>query len=142
VPPLPARSFRLLLVESNPADAYLSLEGLKLAGLSQGVTVVDDSAKAWEHLQLEGPSPDLVLLDLNIAPISGLELLGRIRANAKLANVPVVIMSGSENKEDVRRAYRSGANSYINKPARLDEFNRFMKTCYEYWGTVATLPPR
>ena len=132
----------MLLVESNPADAYLTVEALKQAGLSEGTTVVHDSDGALKSLREDGGPPDLVLLDLNVAPLSGLEVLAEIRGDPTLQSVPVVVVSGSENKSDVRNAYRSGANCYINKPAKLDEFLRYMKTCYEFWGTVVTLPPR
>ena len=129
-------------MESNPADAYLTVEALKQAGLNEGTVVVDDSSKALEYLRADRELPDLVLLDLNVAPLSGLDVLAEIRGDARLESVPVVIVSGSENKDDIRNAYRSGANCYINKPARLDEFMRCMKTCYEFWGTVVTLPPK
>jgi CheY-like chemotaxis protein len=133
---------RVLLIESNPADLYLTVEALKQAGLIEGVTALDDSARALEHMRGNGGIPDLVLLDLNVGPISGLDFLAEVRRDAALETVPVVIVSGSENREDVRRAYQLGANCYINKPAHLDEFLRIMKTCYEFWGTVATLPPK
>ncbi len=132
----------MLLIESNPADAYLTIEALKQAGLSEGVSVQDDSACALDHLRKSEELPDLVLLDLNVAPISGLDFLAEVRKDERIGNVPVVIVSGSENRDDVRRAYSLHANCYINKPAHLDEFLRVMKTCYEFWGTVATLPPK
>ncbi|SRR5579883_671317 len=131
---------RVLLIESNPADAYLMVDALKQAGLTQGVTVVDDSVRALEQLRKE--TPDLVLLDLSVTPLSGLEVLAEIRLDPKLESVPVIVVSGSENKQDVHNAYRLHANCYINKPGRLDDFLRFMKTCYEFWGTVVTLPPK
>ena len=130
---------RILLVESNPADAYLTVEALKQAGMEHGVTVFDDSSKALDHLRGGSEAADLVLVDLNVAPLSGLEMLAEIRRDPSLVYLPVVIVSGSENRDDVRKAYGSGANCYINKPARLEEFLRCMKTCYEFWGTVATL---
>jgi len=130
----------VLLVESNPADAYLTVDALKQAGLTDEVHVADDSLKALELL--EGGAPDLVLLDLNVTPLSGLELLSKIRSHARLGSLPVVVISGSENRDDIRKAYELGANSYITKPGRLDEFLRCMKSCYEFWGTVATLPSK
>jgi CheY-like chemotaxis protein len=132
---------RLLLVESNPADAYLTIEAFKQAGLSEGIVVHDDSSRALDHIR-QNELPDLVLLDLNVAPISGLDFLAEIRADERLSNVPVVIVSGSENRDDVRKAYALRANCYINKPAHLEEFLRCIKTCYDFWGTVATLPPK
>jgi two-component system, chemotaxis family, response regulator Rcp1 len=133
---------RVLLIESNPADAYLTVEALKQAGLSEGVMVQEDSLVALEQMRKDNDAPDLILLDLNVAPISGLDFLAEVRGDARLGNVPVVIISGSENRDDVRKAYALRANCYINKPAHLEEFLRVMKTCYEFWGTVATLPPK
>ena len=115
------------------------VEGLRRAGLSETVTVLEDSGQAWIHLSKES-RPDLIFLDLNLAPLSGLELLERIRSDPKLETVPVIIVSGSQNREDVHRAYRLGANCYLTKPGNLDDFLAFMKMSYELWGGVATLP--
>lgn len=136
-----ARPLTLLVVESNPADAYITVQALKQAGLTEAVTVIDDSQRALEHLE-QAPSPDMIFLDLNLVPISGLELLKKLRSNARFSAIPVAIMSGSERSEDVHDCYRSGANCYITKPANLEDFLRFMKICYEFWGSVATLPPK
>ena len=131
----------VLVVESNPADAYLTVEALKEAGLTDQVTVIDDGQRALEVLERTA-APDLIFLDLNLMPVSGLEVLQKIRANGRLCAIPVVIMSGSENAEDIYKSYRCGANCYIQKPTNLDEFMRFMKIFYDFWGSVATLPPK
>lgn len=121
------------------------VEGLRRAGLSDGITVLDDSDQALSFLSVKDPvreRPDVIFLDLNLTPMSGLELLGEIRSNPRLESIPVIIMSGSQNAEDVRKAYQLRANCYISKPSNLDQFLLFMKTCYEFWWSVATLPPR
>jgi two-component system, chemotaxis family, response regulator Rcp1 len=118
------------------------IEGLKRAGLNQGVTVLDDSEQALSYLSVDSLAPpDLIFLDLNLTPMSGLELLNHIRSHPKLESIPVIIMSGSQNSEDVRKAYKLRANCYITKPNNLEQFLGFMKTCYEFWASVATLPP-
>ncbi len=117
------------------------VEGLRRAGLSEAVTVVEDSEQALAHLSDE-VSPDLIFLDLNLAPMSGLDLLGKIRSHPHCGTVPVIVVSGSQNRDDVRKAYQSGANCYITKPSSLDEFFTFMKISYDFWSLVATLPPR
>lgn len=127
-------------MESNPADVFLTAEALKQAGLSRHLTVFEDGLLALAHLRETAEPPDIVMLDLNIAPISGLELLAEIRRDPNLAALPVVMVSGSESRHDVRKAYLAGANCYINKPTKLDEYLRVMKSFYEFWGTVATLP--
>ena len=131
---------RVLVVESNPADSYLIVEAIKQAGDSHRITVVEDSSGAIEEIGRE--LPDIVLLDLNVSPASGFEVLAQIRSDARAAALPVVIMSGSQNQSDVRKAYELHANCYITKPAKLDEFMRCVKTWYEFWLTVATLPPK
>ena len=130
---------QVLIVESNPADSYLMVEGLRRAGLNEGVTVLEDSEQALSHICGKG-RPDLIFLDLNLTPMPGLDVLERIRSNPKLACVPVIIVSGSQNSEDVRRAYESGANCYVTKPGNLEDFLGFMKILYQFWGSVATLP--
>jgi len=117
------------------------VEGLRRAGLSEAVTVVEDSEQALDQLSSQ-ISPDLIFLDLNLTPMSGLDLLGRIRVHPHCATVPVIIISGSQNRDDVRKAYEFGANCYITKPSSLDEFFTFMKISYDFWSSVATLPPR
>jgi len=140
------RSFNVLVVESNPADAYLTVQALKQAGFSSDVNVIEDGENALAYLRQEGlygsaQVPDLILLDLNLAPISGLDILTEIRSNPELGCTPVLILSGSQNQEDVRKAYQLGANCFITKPGNLDQFMRFMKSCHEFWCTVVTLPP-
>lgn len=134
------RRINLLVVESNPADAYLTVESLKQAGFNQAIQVIEDGQQALEYLA-QSPAPDLIFLDLNLAAMTGFEVLEAIRNDPKLECVPVIVISGSQNAEDVRKAYRLKANCYLTKPAKLADFLRFMKICYEFWGTVATLPP-
>jgi len=133
--------FRVLVVESNPADAYLIVEALKQAGMPNGVTTLEDSQSALDYLEREGP-PDLILLDLNLAPMTGFEVLSHIRSNPALGTTPVVVMSGSQNSRDVKKAYELRANCYICKPTTLERFLRFMKVSYEFWNGVVTLPPK
>ncbi len=131
---------QILLIESNPADAYLTQDALKQAGFAGSVTLFDDSEKALAHVRGASQRVDLIFLDLHVTPIPGLDLLQEIRRDPRVACTPVVIISGSENHNDVRRAYTEGANCYINKPTKLEEYLRFIRTCYEFWGTVVTLP--
>lgn len=137
----------LLVVESNPADAYLTGQALKEAGFADDIKVIEDGENALAYLRQDGvhasaPIPDLILLDLNLAPVSGLEVLAEIRSNPRLQCIPVLVVSGSQNADDVRKAYQLGANCFITKPNTLDQFMSFMKSCHDFWGVVATLPPR
>lgn len=133
--------FKVLVVESSPADAFLIAECLKQAGMRKGLMTIEDSRKALDYLE-KGDLPDLVILDLNLAPMSGFQLLSRIRSSPALGALPVVIMSGSEDSRDIRKAYELRANCYIVKPSNLQEFLRSMRIWYEYWTTVVRLPPK
>ena len=132
----------MLVVESSPADAYLIAEALKQAGMRDGLTTIHNSRKALDYLEDGKTPPHLVILDLNLAPLSGFQLLSKIRSNPELAALPVIVMSGSEDGRDVKKAYQLGANCYIVKPGSLDEFLRSMKIWYQYWNTVVRLPPK
>ncbi len=135
------RPIRFLVVESNPADAYLLLEALKQDEHTE-VTVIDDGQKALAFLLEEPRSPDLIFLDLNVTPVTGLEILAQVRSNPRLQCIPVVVISGSRNGGDVRRAYQLGANCFITKPTNLDQFLRCMKACHEFWAAIVTLPSK
>jgi two-component system, chemotaxis family, response regulator Rcp1 len=138
------RPLRILVVESNPADAYLTVEALKQAGATDPIQVITDGEEAVKNLrQLARPDalpPDLILLDLRLEPISGFDVLTAIRSLPRLEAVPVVMLSGSTSEQDVRKSYELRANCYITKPSGLDQFLHSIKTCYEFWGRVATLP--
>ena len=128
-----------LVIESSPADAYLTSEALKQAGLTSEIIVIQDGEAALRHLETAA-APDMILLDLNLEILSGLDLLGKIRANPRLAAIPVLMLSGSENAKDIQESYRHGANGYIKKPGNLEGVLRNMKILCEFWGSVATLP--
>jgi two-component system, chemotaxis family, response regulator Rcp1 len=131
--------FRVLVVESSPADAYLIAEALKQAGMPDNLTTLHDSHEALEYLE-KGRPADLVILDLNLAPFDGFQLLKRIREHPELNDLPVVVMSGSEDRRDVKKAYQLRANCYIVKPNNLDLFLRSMRIWYEFWSSVVRLP--
>jgi two-component system, chemotaxis family, response regulator Rcp1 len=131
--------FRVLVVESSPADAYLIAEALKQAGMLDGLTTLHDSHEALQYLA-KGRPADLVILDLNLAPFDGFQLLSRIREHPELNDLPVVVMSGSEDHRDVKKAYELRANCYMVKPNSLDVFLRSMRIWYEFWSSVVRLP--
>ncbi len=109
--------------------------------MRDGLTTIHDSREALDYLQ-DGHPLDLVILDLNLAPLSGFQLLSKIRSNPALAGLPVMVMSGSEDSRDIKKAYELGANGYMVKPSGLEQFMRSMRIWYEYWTTVVRLPPR
>ena len=137
----------ILVVESNPAEARLIAEGFRDAGHTRKIEQVYNGEDALSYLLREpphqdAPVPDLILLDLSLPRKSGFELLEDIRANHNLRCIPVIILSGSADPADLRKAYELRANCYIRKPNDLDEFLDAIKTCYQFWGTTVHLPPK
>jgi two-component system, chemotaxis family, response regulator Rcp1 len=137
----------ILLVENDPAMARLTREALKEADLHDQVIFLPDGDEALAYLRRDqkyasGPFPDIVFLDLHLPKKSGLQVLAELKANPKLTAIPVVIVSGSANPSEIREAYELHASCYIRKPDNLDDFLRFVKICFDFWGTVAVLPPK
>lgn len=133
----------VLLVEDSAADVRLTLEAFKEARIRNRIHVAEDGESALAFLR--DPSqrtPDLVLLDLNLPGIDGREVLSEIRADERLAALPVVVMTTSKAEEDVLRAYRLHCNCYIIKPLDLDQFLHVVSSLQDFWLTVVKLPPR
>lgn len=139
------KPLNILIIENDPAMARLTKEAFKQVGLVDGVHSASDGDKGLAYLREEAEQherPDLVFLDLHLPKQSGLEVLEHIKSDPKLSVTPVVIVSGSENPQEVREAYRLHASCYIRKPNDLEQFLQFVRTCYEFWGSVVTLPPK
>ena len=137
--------FNVLLIENDPAAAVLTREAFKEAGLHEAVKSVRDGDEAMAYLQNEehharSSHPDLIFLDLHLPKKSGLEVLREIKNNPVWSITPVVVVSGSADPAEIRRAYELHASCYVRKPADLDEFLRFIGVCYEFWGSIVTLP--
>jgi CheY-like chemotaxis protein len=125
----------ILLVEDNPNDLELTLTALSRTGLANEVVVARDGAEARDYLFRQGEfasrtpgHPTVVLLDLKLPKIDGLELLQLIRDNPETANLPVVILTSSREERDVTAGYRLGSNAYVVKPVNLDAFLRPFRT--------------
>ena len=141
------KALSILLVENDVASAALTREAFKEAGLHMGVTAVRDGDEALAFLRNEenaaaSAHPDLIFLDLHLPRKSGLEVLDEIKTNPAWLATPIVVVSGSANPAEIRRAYELHASCYVRKPADLDEFLRFVRICFEFWGSVVTLPER
>jgi two-component system, chemotaxis family, response regulator Rcp1 len=137
----------ILIIENDPAAAHLTKEAFREAGLTKAVTSIPDGDQALAYLRREGahnlkPHPDVIFLDLHLPKKPGLEVLAEIKSNPRLSVTPVVIVSGSENPREVREAYELHASCYIRKPDDLYEFLYFIKICFDFWGSVVTLPPK
>jgi chemotaxis family two-component system response regulator Rcp1 len=135
----------ILLVEDNPDDAALTVEALKEGRLHNSVHVVEDGVEALAFLRRQGtytvaPQPDLILLDLSLPRLSGLEVLAEINQDRELRRIPVVIMTGSKRDEDVLKAYHHHANCYVTKPVDLEQFLGVVHKIEDFWLTVVKLP--
>jgi chemotaxis family two-component system response regulator Rcp1 len=135
----------LLLVDDDPGDVDLTLEVMSLSKLKLNINVVEDGVKAISYLQKEGSyreatSPDLILLDLNMPRKNGREVLDFIKNDDTLKTIPVVILTTSDNEEDIERTYELGASCYVTKPVGLEEFQKVVKAFDEFWFTVVKFP--
>jgi chemotaxis family two-component system response regulator Rcp1 len=141
------QAIEILLVEDNPGDVELTREALNDAKVANRLHVVDDGADAVEFLFQRGkfanvPRPDIILLDLNLPKKDGRQVLSEIKANADLAQIPVVVLTTSQAEEDILRAYQLHANCYITKPVDFNQFLRIVATIEEFWLTVVKLPKK
>ena len=141
------KPIKILLIEDNPGDARLTIEAMKEDPLTKDADIIlmQDGEKAREYiLQLSADEnaviPDLIFLDLNLPKISGKELLRLLKSNNKFKQVPVVILSSSDELEDVNEVYREHASCYITKPVDLDQFIKLVKAIDSFWFSVVKLP--
>lgn len=137
----------ILLVEDNPGDVRLTQEAFKEGKLRNKLNVVSDGVEALDFLYLrhpyqDAPTPDLILLDLNLPKMDGREVLEHIKADKKLRRIPVVVLTTSKAEEDILKSYNLHANCYITKPVELDEFFHIIQTIEDFWLTVVKLPSR
>jgi two-component system response regulator len=137
----------ILLVEDNPSDEALTLRALSKNNIN-GTLVKRDGAEALDYLHAPhggphgafAPLPQLILLDLNLPKIDGLEVLRRIRADARTKLLPVVILTSSSENTDIVRGYGFGANGYVRKPVEYLEFAEAVRQIGLYW-LIANVPP-
>jgi two-component system, chemotaxis family, response regulator Rcp1 len=137
--------FEILLVEDNPGDVELTREALLESKLHMRLSVVVDGVEALAFLRREGayadaPRPDLILLDLNLPKKDGRAVLGEIKEDRALRNIPVVILTSSQAEQDIVRAYDLHANCYVTKPVDLDQFITIVRSIESFWLTVVKLP--
>ena len=141
------RQIKVLVVQSNPADTLLTIEALKAAGLTNGLRCVSEGKDALGYMLRKGPYanvpiPDLIFLDLSQPRMASLEVLKIVRSTPALTHIPIVVAAGSDDPQFVRSVYALNGNCFIRKPGELEEFARFIDTCYKFWCGVVTLAPR
>jgi CheY-like chemotaxis protein len=134
-------SVNILLVEDNPSDRELTLHALHRHHLANHIEVVRDGAEALDYLFATGPyagrdpaqMPKLILLDLKLPKVDGLEVLQRVKADPRTRSIPVVVLTSSEEERDVVESYRLGVNSYIVKPVDFAQFTEAVRKLGFYW---------
>ena len=144
----PLEDVEILLVEDNPNDVELTLRALQKQNLSNKVFVVKDGAEALDFMFASGPyahrkvdkRPRVVLLDLKLPKVDGLEVLRRIKTDSRTSHIPVVMLTSSQEERDVVDSYKLGVNSYIVKPVDFSNFVHAVSELGIYWGILNKLP--
>ncbi len=139
----------ILLIEDNPSDIELTRRALLKSRICNDLAVVEDGVDALDYLFCTGSyanrncneMPTLILLDLHLPRIDGLEVLKRIRSNPKTSRIPVVVLTSSREDIDVAACYDNGANSYIRKPVDFSQFSEAVNQLGLYWLVINEAPP-
>lgn len=140
----------ILLVEDNPDDEALTMRALKKHNIGNKVFVVRDGAEALDFLFCTGPysdrdpndMPQVTLLDLKLPKVDGLEVLRRLRSDKRTQLLPIVILTSSNEEQDLIAGYKNGANSYVRKPVDFNEFLDAVRQLGLYWLVLNYAPPR
>ena len=140
----------ILLVEDNPDDEALTLRALHKSKVANNITIARDGVQALDFLFGTGAHagrnvsdlPQVVLLDLKLPKVDGLEVLRRIRADERTRMLPVVILTSSKEEQDMANAYTSGANSYVRKPVDFNQFVEAIGQLGLYWLVLNEVPPQ
>lgn len=142
-----ARTHNILLIEDNPGDVRLTKEAFKESEKDTHLEVVTDGIEAIKYLRKEPPyedkpSPDLILLDLNLPKWDGREVLGVIKADEILKRIPVVVLTTSNAGVDILKSYDLHANCFINKPIDFDQFFEIIHKIEDFWLSTTILPTK
>jgi len=139
---------RILLAEDNPKDVELTLTALEEHHLANEVVVVNDGAEALDYLHgrgkyamRAGDNPAVVVLDLKMPKVDGLEVLRAIKTDAKLKSIPVVILTSSREEKDLVESYKLGVNAYVVKPVDFQQFIDAVKELGAFWAVINEPPP-
>lgn len=138
----------ILLVEDNPQDVELTMEALMEHNLANNVVAVSDGVEALEYLRYEGRfkerkknNPAVILLDIKMPRMDGIEVLGTIRRDKKLKTIPVVMLTSSREEPDLKKCYDLGVNAYVVKPVNFKDFMDAVKQIGVFWAMLNELPP-
>ena len=139
------RPIEILLVEDSPSDANLIQISFKQAKIANTLHWVEDGETALDYLLQQGdytntPRPDLIVLDLNLPGMDGQEVLTSVKSDPMLKRIPVIVLTTSEDEEDILRSYELNANCYITKPIDIQQFMRMVQLLEEFWLAAVQLP--
>jgi two-component system, chemotaxis family, response regulator Rcp1 len=139
------KAVEILLVEDNPGDVRLTREALKDGKFHNNLNVVQDGVEALLFLRKEGvfrdaPTPDIILLDLNLPRKSGREVLKEIKQDEELRRIPIVVLTTSADENDILASYELHANCYITKPVDLNQFMTIVQNIENFWFSIVKLP--
>jgi CheY-like chemotaxis protein len=140
----------ILLVEDNPEDIELTLRALKKSKLANNIVVAEDGEEALDFIFARGKysdrsivrSPKVILLDLKLPKVSGIDVLREIKKDPRTSIIPVVILTSSTQEVDMEESYKLGANSYIVKPVNFENFIQSLRQMNDYWLVLNRLPSR
>lgn len=143
------RPVSILLVEDNLQDIEITRRAFAKGRVHNDLMVVRDGEEAIEYLFRRGkyrdpassPRPGMILLDLNLPKLGGLEVLQQIKNDESLKTIPVIVLTVSQREQDIVRSYNLGVNTYIQKPVEFENFMHVVNTVHDYWILIATLPP-
>jgi len=130
----------ILLVEDNPNDAELTQRALRKTDIGARLLIARDGAEAIERVLTEGLRPRVIFLDLKLPKIDGMEVLRRIRADERTKEIPVVVLTSSQEERDITESYKLGVNSYVVKPVEFDKFYKTVSDLGTYWLVLNKTP--
>ena len=141
------KNLKILLIEDNPDDVELTLRAFKKHNLANHITVARDGEEALDIIfqhgkeSAEGLRPDLILLDLKLPKVDGMEVLRQIKENSETKVIPVIVLTSSKEESDLAESYWLGVNSYIRKPVNFEKFTEVVMQLGLYWLLINEPPP-
>lgn len=144
------RDMIILLVDDDPGDQELTRRALAEDVIKTDLRIVSDGEEAMDYLNRRGkyqeantaPTPDLILLDLNMPKMDGRQVLEQLQTDSNLNAIPVVVMTTSQQEEDILRSYKLGCNSFVNKPVEINSFVDAVRQLGAYWFKLVALPTK
>ena len=139
------KAVQILMVEDNPGDIELSRQALKQGKLLNDLHVVENGEAALDFLYQRGEyadavRPDLILLDLNLPKVNGRDVLKQVKQDKNLAAIPLIVLSSSEDANDIKETYELNANSFVTKPVQVEDFVKVVNSIEQFWIEIVKLP--